>query len=326
MPFSHTLTQHRDARHAAAAQWWAAAAARDGEHVSLADLGARERADITMEQDHPSRRSDVPPEQALLVIDMQGYSKFPEAKMKPTRSDVDDILDCVLAHGGLELPPEGDGGAYKDTGDGMILAFAPHVLGRLIDPVLGELNAALVRYEQQRLSGAPQIRLRASVHVGPLSLPDRRGDAVNEACRFISCKAAYHGLAAAAESGSFLAAVVSETAYRRTVAAGRTPQLGAHHFLPTVAYVEGKPDFAEPCRLHVPGLTAPGLRPYMPDADAAPGEKHNGGPEHRSGGAPPAQAADAGGNGTATFQFHGPLHQPTIAGEIKKLRINQRRG
>ncbi|MFE9338630.1 hypothetical protein [Streptomyces sp. NPDC007063] len=280
-----------------------------------------------MEQDDPASRFDVPPEQALLVIDMQGYSKIPEAKMAPARSDVDDILDCVLALGGLELPQEGDS-AWKDTGDGVILAFAPHVLARLIDPVLSELNAALVRYERQRLSGAPLIRLRASVHVGPLSLPDRRGDAINEACRLISCKAVYHGLAAAADSGGFLAAVVSETAYRRTVAAGRTPQLSAHHFLPTLARVEGKPDFAELCRLHVPGLTEPGLRPYVPDANAASDEGHNGGAERLSRDSAPAHEAASGGHGAApgaaTFQFHGSLHQPTIAGEIKKLRIDQR--
>lgn len=284
-----------------------------------------------MELDDPSRRFDVPPEQALLVIDMQGYSKIPEAKMAPARSDVDDILACVLAHGGLELPREGDG-AYKDTGDGAILAFAPHVLARLIDPVLGELNAALVRYDRQRLSGAPLLRLRASVHVGPLSLPDRRGDAINEACRLISCQAVYHGLTAAASGGGFLAAVVSETAYRRTVAAGRTAQLGARHFLPAVARVEGKPDFAEPCRLHVPGLTTPGLRPYVSDADAAPGEGDNGGEtdgsEHPAEASPSAQGAGASGHGAgsggATFQFHGSLHQPTIAGEVHKMRIDQR--
>jgi hypothetical protein len=280
-----------------------------------------------MALDDTSHPFDVPPEKALLVIDMQGYSKIPEAKMAPVRSDVDDILGCVLAHGGLELPQEGEG-AYKDTGDGMILAFTPHVLSRLIDPVLGELNTALVRYEQQRLSAAPVVRLRASVDVGPLSLPDLRGSAINDACRLISSRAVYDALAAAAEGGGFLAAVVSETAYRRTVAAGRTPQLGAHHFLPALARVEAKPDFAESCRLHVPGLTAPGLRPYIADIDDPPGEGDKSDTEPRSEDSPPPQSADTGGygvgSGGATFQFHAPLHQPNIAGEVHKMRIDQR--
>lgn len=285
------------------------------------------KAGITVELDDSSHRFDVPPEQALLVIDMQGYSKIPEAKMAPVRSDVDDILDCVLAHGGLELPREGEG-AYKDTGDGMILAFAPHVLARLIDPVLGELNAALVRYEQQRLAGSPVVRLRASVHVGPLSLPERRGDAINEACRLISCRAVYQGLDAAAESGGFLAAVVSDTAYRRTVAAERTPQLGTHHFLPALARVEGKPDFAQPCRLHVPGLTAPGLHPYITDTDAPSGEGKKDGANAPSPDPTPTQGAGTSGHGAgsggATFQFHGTVNQPNIAGEIGTVHIDQR--
>lgn len=281
-----------------------------------------------MEQNDPSYDFDVPPEQALLVIDMQGYSKIPEAKMATARSDVDHMLDCVLAHGGLKLPQEADG-AYKDAGDGMILAFAPYVLARLIDPVLGELNAALARYERQRLAGAPRIRLRASVHVGPLSLPHRRGDAINEACRLVSCQAAYYGLAAASDGGGYLAAVLSETAYRRTVAADRTPQLGVHHFLPTLARVEGKPDFAEPCRLHVPGLTASGLRSYVPDASAACSGTHKSGAWWPAEDSPSVQGTDGAppkaGTGGATFQFLAPLQQPTIANEIKKLRIDQRR-
>ena len=280
-----------------------------------------------MALDNSSPRFDVPPEQALLVIDMQGYSKIPEAKMAPVRSDVDDILDCVLANGGLELP-RGDEGAYKDTGDGMILAFPPHILPRLIDPVLGELNAALARYERPRLSAAPVVRLRASVHVGPLSMPDRRGAAINEACRLISSRAAYHALAAAAEGGGFLAAVISETAYRRTVAADRTLQLGAHHFLPVLARVEGKPDFAEPCRLHVPGLTAPGLRPYISDIADPSDEGNRGDAESPPGDPSSAHSADTGGHGMgsggATFQFHAALHQPTIAGQVDKMRVDQR--
>ncbi|MET7639484.1 hypothetical protein [Streptomyces sp. NPDC005438] len=272
--------------------------------------------------------TDVPPEQALLVIDMQGYSKIPESKMVAARSNVDDILDCALAHAGLKLPREDDG-AYMDTGDGVILAFAPHVLARLIDPLLGELNVGLMRHERHRISGAPLVRLRASVHVGPLSLPDRRGDAINEACRLVSCQAVYRGLAAAAEGHGHLAAVISETVYRRAVAAGRTPHLGAQHFLPTEARVEGKPDFAEPCRIHVPGLTALGLRPYISDDDVRPRESSD-----RTEFLPDfplsAQKSDVSGQGAGkdavTFKFLSELHQPTIVGEIKRLRIDQRKG
>ncbi|CAM5383018.1 hypothetical protein SVIOM74S_00080 [Streptomyces violarus] len=68
---------------------------------------------------------------------------------------------------------------------GAILLFPPLVLARLMDPLLGRLNAALVRYEGQRLASSPVLRLRASVHVGPLSLPDHRGNAINDTTRRI---------------------------------------------------------------------------------------------------------------------------------------------
>ncbi|MGI5473262.1 hypothetical protein [Streptomyces sp. CA-132043] len=143
-------------------------------------------------------------------------------------------------------------------------------------------------------------------------MPDQRGDAINEVCRLVNSDQARAALSAAKDTGSFLSAVLSETVYRRTVAAGRTAELGRQHFLETVAHVSGKPDFEEPCRVHVPGLTAPAVRPYLapePSQDQQPASS--------------ATAAPAAGGG-ASFQFHAPVHDPTIAGDIKHLRIDRR--
>ncbi|MFE7314247.1 hypothetical protein ACFU7T_14360 [Streptomyces sp. NPDC057555] len=261
---------------------------------------------------------DVPPEYALLVIDMKGYSQIPEAKMAPVRSDLDDILATVLAQSGLDEPRE-DQGAYKDTGDGAILVFPAHTVSRLVDPLLGHLNAALVRYERDRLKNAPAIRLRVSVHVGPLSLPDHRGDAINEACRLINSHAARQAMSTATDSGSFLAAVLSETAYRRTVRAARTPNLSQQHFLQAMARVSDKPDFEEPCRLHVPGLLAQALRPCI-DGAAAPAPHPPADTTEHSNAGPAAATA---GNGPS-FLFTGTLYDPTVAGSIETLRIDRR--
>jgi len=119
-------------------------------------------------------------------------------------------------------------------------------------------------------------------------------------------------LSAAKDTGAFLAAVLSETVYRRTVAAGRTPELGRHHFLETVARVSGKPGFEEPCRVHVPGLAGHAIRPYLVNE---PSE----GQQPKSGTA----AAPAAGSG-ASFQFHAPISDSTFAGHIKTLRIDRR--
>ncbi|MFE4621778.1 hypothetical protein [Streptomyces mirabilis] len=218
----------------------------------------------------PSDTSDVPPEHALLTVDMKEYSQLPEAKMAPARADLDDILATVFAQSGI-----GDvtslSSAVKDRGDGAIFVLPARHAARLIDPLLTYLGQALERREQTRLASAPPIRLRASVHVGPLAPPDHRGDAVNDACRLVDSDAARQAMAAAVDNGVLLAAVVSDTVFRRTVAAGRASALKEHHFHRATARVEGKPGFEETCWLFVPGLVPAVITPYLAGgSDAVP--------------------------------------------------------
>lgn len=258
---------------------------------------------------------DVPPEQALLAVDMHGYSKIPEARMAPVRSDLDDVLTNVLAHSGLP-DPRALPGAFKDTGDGAIFVLPAEDTARLIDPLLGQLHAALVRYDRERLASAPSIRLRVAVHVGPLTLPDHRGDAINEVCRLLDSNAVRQALTAARDlEGGFLAAIVSESAFRRTVRAGRTPELLEEHFLAATARVEGKPDFEEPCRLYVPGLTPQSLGRVMPSEPAG------GGPAAPGASAVPPVAS----RGSAVFQFNGAMTDTTVINEVGTMRIDRRR-
>ncbi|WP_395758345.1 hypothetical protein OIE82_06100 [Streptomyces althioticus] len=259
---------------------------------------------------------DVPAELALVAIDMEKYSQIAEAKMAAARCDVDDIVATVLAECQLPDPKELPGG-YKDSGDGAVLLFPPSVLARLVDPLLGRLNAALVRYEQQRLASSPLLRLRASVHVGPLSVPDHRGNAINETARLLDSQATRQALSAAKDSGAFLAAALSEVVYQRTVHAGRTPDLGQHHFLGAVARVSDKPGFEQPCRIHVPGLTGPAVRPYLTDA-APPASTPPSTAQPSDALATPAVSSGG------TIQFHGQVSDPTIANRIKNVRIDRR--
>ncbi|MEV0036855.1 hypothetical protein [Streptomyces sp. NPDC050804] len=259
---------------------------------------------------------DVPAELALVSIDMEKYSQIPEARMATVRCDLDNIVVTTLAK--CQLPaPQNIPGGYKDNGDGAILLFPPSVLAQLVDPLLVQLNAALMRYEQQRLASSPVLRLRASVHVGPLSVPDHRGNAINDTTRLLNSQATRQALSAAKESGAFLAAALSEIVYQRTVHAGRTPDLSSHHFLEAIARVSDKPGFEQPCRIHVPGLTGPAVRPYLNDA-ISPAAAYSS-PERPSD-ASTAPVADSGG----TFQFHGQVNDPTIANSIKTLRIDRR--
>ncbi|WP_455353375.1 hypothetical protein [Streptomyces sp. SYSU K217416] len=262
----------------------------------------------------PRSSLDVPPEQALLAVDMQGYSQIPEAKMAPVRSDLDDVLTNVLAHIGLQDPRDRPG-AFKDTGDGAIFVMPAKAIARLVDPLLEHVHAALVRYDRERLASAPAIRLRAAVHVGPLSLPDHRGDAINEVCRLLDSQVVRTGLTLAREHRSgFLAAVVSEAAFRRTVHAGRTPDLDEEHFLRTTARVDGKA-FEEPCWLFVPQMTPRALAPLI-------------NPEPPGGGggtAAPTPSAGPSNPPGAVFQFNGEMTDTTVINKVGTMRIDRRR-
>ncbi|MBI0293195.1 hypothetical protein JBE04_01455 [Streptomyces sp. PRKS01-29] len=260
--------------------------------------------------------ADVPAELALVAIDMEKYSQIPEARMAVARSDVDDIVTTVLAECRLPAPQDLHRG-YKDSGDGAILLFPPSVLARLVDPLLGRLNAALMRYERYRLASSPLLRLRASVHVGPLSLPHHRGNAINETVRLLDSEATRQALSAAKDSTAFLSAALSEIVYQRTVYAGRTPDLGEHHFLRTVARVSNKPGFEQPCRIHVPGLTATAIRPYLTDTPSPTSALS---PTTKPSDPPTAPLADR----SATFQFHAQVSDSTIAERIDNLRIDRR--
>ncbi|MET9437562.1 hypothetical protein [Streptomyces sp. NPDC006551] len=181
---------------------------------------------------------DVSQEYALLVVDMKDYSKIPEAKMAPTLADLESILSTVFEQCGIDDVVTLDN-AVKDRGDGSIYVVSSRHAARLVDPLLGHLKQALDRREQSRLASSPPIRLRASVHVGPLVLPDHRGDAAVDACRLVESVAVRRAMDAALDNDLPLAAAVSDPVYDRSVRAERTRTLKPRDFHPATALVNG---------------------------------------------------------------------------------------
>ncbi|MGW0547729.1 hypothetical protein [Streptomyces altiplanensis] len=248
--------------------------------------------------------------------------------MASVRSDLDLVLATVLVQSGLK-PPRADDPTFKDMGDGAIFVLPAGDVARLVDPLLGHLHSALTRYDRERLAASPPLRLRVAVHVGPLSQSDHRGDAINDVCRLLNSTALRTALSAAGEHDGFLAAAVSDPVFRRTVRAGRTTELSESQFLATMAYVQDKPDFAEPCHLYVPRLVPQLLAPYLstiasslaaqaadPVTASELGSTQPSGPV-----AAPVQPA----HGPApTFQFNGEMRDTTVAQDIQYLRIDRR--
>ncbi|MET7437448.1 hypothetical protein ACWERY_10580 [Streptomyces sp. NPDC004082] len=263
------------------------------------------------------KETQIPAEFALLAFDMEKYSKIPEVRMESTRSDVDDIIAGVLADCGLP-DPQTLPHSYKDGGDGAILLFPPEVLARIIDPLLGRLSAALARYDQQRLASSPLVRLRVAVHAGPVTGPElRSGNALVDVSRLLDSQAVRKALQSAADTGGFLAGVLSETAYQRCVHGGYTPELAPLHFAQATARVSDKPGYQALCHLHVPGMPGAAITPYL-DEEPDPGSPEAGAPaEPGPSGAAPSAASAAQGGG---IQFHAPLYGATVGGHIERVR------
>ncbi|WSQ15104.1 hypothetical protein OG604_49525 [Streptomyces sp. NBC_01231] len=284
------------------------AAASMGHHHLLATKGR-----CPMNSAVAPDAEDVPPEHALLVVDMKGYSQIPEAKMAPTRADLDDILATVFAQCGIGDVATLDS-AVKDRGDGAIFVLPARHAARLVDPLLGHLQLALERREQTRLASAPSIRLRASVHVGPLEPPKHRGDAANDACRLVDSDATRRAMAAAVDHGLPLAAAVSDTVFGRTVRAGRTKTLHPQHFQQATARVDGKPGYEETCWLFVPGLVPAVITPYL----AAESDKAD------SGARSPGTQRDAKGKRTGEGEDTAPVRQKGKAsGKARLVQVGR---
>lgn len=326
-PSKKTLATRRDRPYGAGANCWAPEQRPQHHHGAFPMDAPVRKAGSTVSSPF-SPMSDVPPEHALLAVDMQGYSQIPEARMAAVRSDLDLVLTTVFAQSGLE-PPHPEDHAFKDTGDGAIFVLPAGEVARLVDPLLGHLHSALIRYDRERLAASPPLRLRVAVHVGPLSVPDHRGAAINEVCRLLDSTPLRTALSAARDHGGFLAAAVSDPAFRRTVRAGRTQELAQGQFLSATARVQGKPDFAEPCHLYVPRLVPQLLVPYMSASSspavaqtAEPGTASMPGSTQRS---VPTSAVARPPHGTApVFQFNGEMRDTTVAQDIQVLRIDRR--
>ncbi|MGW7520407.1 hypothetical protein ACWGJ2_32980 [Streptomyces sp. NPDC054796] len=220
----------------------------------------------------PVDSADVPPEYALVVIDVVKYSHLSEEKMAPLLADLDDILSTVLADCRI-TDPASVPDAAKDRGDGTLFVLPHRHAARLVDPFLPLLSQALERREQARLASSPSLRLRAGVHVGVLVPPNYRGNAANDVCRLVDSDAVRHASAAATDNHLPLAAVVSDPLFRIAVGADRTRALKSHHFQQATLRITGKPEYEQTGWLLVPGLAPTALQPYLTeDGPFSPGQ------------------------------------------------------
>lgn len=214
----------------------------------------------------------LPPYRALFAVDAKDFTGLAAVQHGPVSQLIPELVDQALERAGLhELR---DSKRFPaNTGDGVVFGFEPTLLPFVLWPFLGVLDDTLGDYNRQ--SVGPRIRLRASVHVGPLPDTDGPGDgngtARNDTHRLLDSRPVKAILTAASEQVTHLAAVISQRVYEDVVLGGYT---GLHpdRCVEVPATVEGK-DFAQRAWLYVPSpsgnLVQAGVRPREESATPA---------------------------------------------------------
>lgn len=211
-----------------------------------------------------ARSQDLPPYRAVLVVDAMDFSDLGSRLQQEIARVLPEVLEEAASRAGLHhvwterrLP--------KGTGDGYIFAASPEKLPHLIDPYLNTLQDVLAERDGEfaRIDRTLRLRLRVSIHVGPLPDPDGVDDPIagigtpmNEVHRLIEAAQLKQALANSSPDITFVAAIVSARAFEDAVRA-RFTGLHPDQFTPITASAK---KYAQQAYLYVPRSTAQTFR------------------------------------------------------------------
>ncbi|MEU9558975.1 hypothetical protein [Streptomyces fumanus] len=199
----------------------------------------------------------LPPYRGVLAVDAKDFTGRSAIEHEGVSRAVPALLKTALAR--AELRDLWDDRRFPaSTGDGYVFGFDPARLPFVIHPLLFTLQEVLADYNVLS-HGALPIRLRASLHVGPL--PDTgdefggNGTARNDTHRLLDSRPVKAVLASHKENVTHVAAILSDRCYEDAVAGGYT---GRHpdHFVEVAATVDGKP-FSQRAWIYVPQPSGP---------------------------------------------------------------------
>ncbi|MES9557982.1 MULTISPECIES: hypothetical protein [unclassified Streptomyces] len=233
-----------------------------------------------------TRSRPLPPPRGIIAVDAKDFTGLPAIEHEVVSRTVPDLIRTSLDRAGLaEL--WNDRRFPASTGDGYVLGFDPSLMPFVIHPWLFTLQEVLTEFNIHALGALP-IRLRVSLHIGPL--PDTgdafggNGTARNDTHRLLDSRPVKAVLASSRENVTQVAAILSDRCYQDAVASGYT---GRHpdHFIEVPATVEGK-RFAQRAWIHVPLTSGPPPGPYTPGDAAHEGRDTEGAPEEEGRGDP----------------------------------------
>ncbi|WP_189448231.1 hypothetical protein [Streptomyces abikoensis] len=199
-----------------------------------------------------SHSRPLPPYRGILAVDAKDFTGYPAIEHGILSRAIPELLQTSFARAGLS-------GLWKDrrfpnsTGDGYVFGFDPAAMPFVIHPWLRTLQDVLTEFNVHSM-GVARIRLRVSLHIGPL--PDNgeefdgNGTPRNDTHRLLDSRPVKAILASSNENITQVAAILSDRCYQDAVASGYT---GRHpdYFIEVPATVEGK-RFDQQAWLHVP--------------------------------------------------------------------------
>ncbi|MFC9230805.1 hypothetical protein ACFTZI_17905 [Streptomyces decoyicus] len=208
----------------------------------------------------------LPRYRGILAVDAKDFTGRPAIEHEAVSRAVPELLKTALSR--AELRDLWDDRKFPaSTGDGYIFGFDPTRMPFVIHPLLLTLQDVLTEFNVLS-HGVVPIRLRVSLHVGPL--PDTgdefsgNGTARNDTHRLLDSRPVKAVLASHKENITHVAAILSDRCYEDAVASGYT---GRHpdHFVEVAATVDGKP-FSQRAWIYVPQPSGP-LYEEPADAD-----------------------------------------------------------
>ncbi|MFV2009563.1 MULTISPECIES: hypothetical protein [unclassified Micromonospora] len=270
---------------------------------------------------------ELPPYTGILAVDAKGFTAEPGG----THQDINQLIPQLVRQA-FEAAAIGEAWQnplfYGDSGDGLAIGVPTQLLPALVHPFLTVLQHVLAEHNAGVPRGQPVIRLRVSLHVGPLPVdPDRperagNGTARNETHRLLDSDAVRIMLDSAQPTITHVAAILSDRVFTDVVRAGYTSR-HPDHFIEVAATVPGK-SFSQQAWLYVPEpsgslLAVPRFAPQPTTAEPAAGSAANPAtpdsgrtPTGNAGGRQPAQTGELrirSNSGQAANQVNGGMWQ-----------------
>jgi hypothetical protein len=206
---------------------------------------------------------------ALLVVDAEGFSTHPDAKLPDLHMEIRNVLAKACHASGCGLGEAWENARFMEsTGDGVLTALPYELSAALIDPFPRRLQDALHDAAPGLRARDLRLRLRVALHVGPVD--DERPDAPGIATatvdvnRLLDSDPLRAALKHSDPQATFAAFMLSEDIFRYGVLGGRT-SMRESQFTEVAVKVK---QYARPAYLYVP---VPSTRPSDPaDPSTAP--------------------------------------------------------